>query len=93
MLQTKTIPINGRIKVSFEIIVQMNVVELQQISKEKALEQVIKASAALKRIEEQKKAFYKEIQLKQEQARIMTELAIMRAREQDEEEAILALLM
>ena len=62
-------------------------------AKDKALEQVIKASAAIKRIEEQRKELYREVQLRQEQARIMTELAIRRAREQDEEEAILALLM
>ena len=62
-------------------------------AKDKALEQVIKASAAVKRIEEQRKELYRTVQLRSEQARIMTELAIRRAREQDEEEAILALLM
>lgn len=62
-------------------------------SKDKALEQVIKASAAVKRLEEQRKELYLEVQLRQEQARIITELAIKRARELDEDEAILALLM
>jgi len=73
--------------------IQQPDLESIKTAKEQALEQVIKASAAIKRIEEQRKELYREVQLRQEQARIMTELAIRRAREQDEEEAILALLM
>lgn len=73
--------------------IQHTDLESVKTAKDKALEQVIKASAAVKRIEEQRKELYKAVQLRQEQARIMTELVIMRAREQDEEEAILALLM
>ncbi len=73
--------------------IQQSDLESVKTSKEQALEQVIKASAAVKRIEEQRKELYRTVQLRSEQARIMTELAIRRAREQDEEEAILALLM
>lgn len=72
---------------------QQSVVESQQIDKNIALEKVIKASAAVKKLEEQRKALFKEIKLREEQAQIMTELAILRAKQLDEDEAILALLM
>lgn len=68
-------------------------VESDKEAKEQALQKVIAASAALKRIEQQRQELYKAVQLRQEQARIMTELAIMRAKELDDEESVLALLL
>lgn len=68
-------------------------VESDKEAKEKALQKVIVASAALKRIEQQRQELYKAVQLRQEQARIMTELAIIRAKELDDEESVLALLL
>lgn len=62
-------------------------------AKEQALQKVISASAALKRIEQERQELYKAVELRQEQARIMTELAILKAKELDDEESILALLM
>ena len=62
-------------------------------AKEQALQKVISDSAALKRIEQERQELYKAVELRQEQARIMTELAILKAKELDDEESILALLM
>ena len=64
-----------------------------QDAKENSLAQVIKASALVKRLELQQKELERSILLKQEQARIQAELAILRAKELDDEESILALLM
>lgn len=62
-------------------------------AKDNSLAEVIKASAILKRLELQQKELERSILLKQEQARIQTELAILKAKELDDEESILALLM
>lgn len=63
--------------------------------KEEALADVIKASAAVKRLEMQQAELERSIMLKMEQVRIQTELAILNAKrlaEQDDEEALLLLL-
>ena len=63
--------------------------------KEEALADVIKASAAVKRLEMQQAELERSIALKLEQVRIQTELAILNAKrlaEQDDEEALLLLL-
>ena len=65
----------------------------EQDAKENSLAQVIKASALVKRLELQQKELERAFLLKQEQARIEAELAILRAKEIDDEESILALLM
>lgn len=62
-------------------------------AKEQALQKVISASAAVNKLENHRKEMFKAIQLRQEQARIMTELAILRAKELDDEESLLALLL
>jgi hypothetical protein len=62
-------------------------------AKENSLAQVIKASALVKRLELQQKELERSILLKQEQARIQTELAILKAKELDDEEALLAILL
>ena len=72
---------------------QQSEIQSIQDAKENSLAQVIKASALLKRLELQQKELERSILLKQEQARIQTELAILRAKELDDEESILALLM
>lgn len=64
-----------------------------QDAKENSLAQVIKASALVKRLELQQKELERAFLLKQEQARIETELAILRAKELDDEEALLAILL
>ena len=68
-------------------------IQLIKDAKESSLVDVIKASALVKRLELQQKELERSILLKQEQARIQTELAILRAKELDDEESILALLM
>lgn len=68
-------------------------IQLVQDAKENSLAQVIKASALVKRLELQQKELERSILLKQEQARIQAELAILRAKELDDEESLLALLM
>ena len=72
---------------------QQSDIKSVQDAKENSLAQVIKASALVKRLELQQKELERSILLKQEQARIQTELAILRAKELDDEESILALLM
>jgi hypothetical protein len=70
-------------------------VESVEKSKEEALADVIKASAAVKRIEMQQAELERSIALKMEQVRIETELAILNAKrlaELDDEEALLLLL-
>lgn len=70
-------------------------VESQNSLKDEALAQVIKASAAVKRLEIQQEELQKAIALKVEQVRIQTELAILKAKELaelDDEEALLLLL-
>lgn len=64
-------------------------------AKEEALADVIKASAAVKRLETQQAELNRSIALRMEQVRIETELAILNAKrlaEQDDEEALLLLL-
>ena len=64
-------------------------------AKEEALADVIKASAAVKRLEMQQAELERSIALKLEQVRIQTELAILNAKrlaEQDDEDALLLLL-
>mgnify|MGYP003343131014 FL=1 len=68
-------------------------IQLIKDAKESSLVDVIKASALVKRLELQQKELERSILLKQEQARIQAELAILRAKELDDEESILALLM
>lgn len=68
---------------------------IQSISKEDALVDVIKASAAVKRLETQQAELQRSVELKLEQARIQAELAILNAKrlaEQDDEVALLLLL-
>ena len=70
-------------------------VESVEKSKEEALADLIKASAAVKRLEMQQAELQRSIALKLEQVRIETELAILNAKrlaEQDDEEALLLLL-
>ncbi len=68
-------------------------IQSSQEAKESSLAKVIKASALVKRLELQQKELERSILLKQEQARIQAELAILKAKELDDEESILALLM
>lgn len=78
-----------------EIVAKTQQTEIQSIqdAKENSLAQVIKASALVKRLELQQKELERAILLKQEQARIETELAILKAKELDDEEALLAILL
>lgn len=74
---------------------QQDTVEFVSKVKEEALADVIKASAAVKRLEMQQAELQRSIALKLEQVRIETELAILNAKrlaEQDDEEALLLLL-
>ena len=74
---------------------QQNVIQSVKNLKEEALVDVIKASAAVKRLELQQKELERAIFLRQEQVRIQTELAILKAKELaelDDEEALLLLL-
>lgn len=73
--------------------IQQDNVESQQLAKDNSLAELIKASALVKRLEVQQKELTRAILLKQEQARIQTELAILKAKELDDEETILALLL
>ena len=68
-------------------------IQLIKDAKESSLVDVIKASALVKRLELQQKELERSILLKQEQARIQTELAILKAKELDDEEALLAILL
>jgi len=72
---------------------QQGDIQSTQDAKENSLAQVIKASALVKRLELQQKELERSILLKQEQARIQAELAILRAKELDDEEALLAILL
>ena len=78
-----------------EIVAKTQQSEIQSLqdAKENSLAQVIKASALVKRLELQQKELERAILLKQEQARIEAELAILRAKELDDEEALLAILL
>ena len=78
-----------------EIVAKTQQTDIKSIqdAKEHSLAQVIKASALVKRLELQQKELERAILLKQEQARIEAELAILKAKELDDEESILALLM
>lgn len=78
-----------------EIVAKTQQTDIQSIkdAKENSLAQVIKASALVKRLELQQKELERAFLLKQEQARIETELAILRAKELDDEEALLAILL
>lgn len=78
-----------------EIVAKTQQTEIQSIqdAKEHSLAQVIKASALVKRLELQQKELERAFLLKQEQARIETELAILKAKELDDEEALLAILL
>jgi hypothetical protein len=78
-----------------EIVAKTQQADIKSIqdAKENSLAQVIKASALVKRLELQQRELERAILLKQEQARIEAELAILRAKEIDDEESILALLM
>lgn len=78
-----------------EIVAKTQQAEIQSVqdAKENSLAQVIKASALVKRLELQQKELERSILLKQEQARIQAELAILRAKELDDEESLLALLL
>lgn len=72
-------------------------IDIQSVKnlKEEALVDVIKASAAVKRLELQQKELERAIFLRQEQIRIQTELTILKAKELaelDDEEALLLLL-
>lgn len=80
---------------SKEIVAKTQQADLKSIqeAKDNSLAEVIKASALVKRLELQQKELERSISLKQEQARIQTELAILKAKELDDEESILALLM
>lgn len=74
---------------------QQNTLESVDKAKEQALVDVIKASAAVKRLEIQQAELQRSITLKLEQVRIEAELAILNAKrlaEQDDEEALLLLL-
>lgn len=74
---------------------QQTVIQSVKNLKEEALVDVIKASAAVKRLELQQKELERAIFLRQEQVRIQTELAILNAKklaELDDEEALLLLL-
>lgn len=74
---------------------QQTVIQSVKNLKEEALVDVIKASAAVKRLELQQKELERAIFLRQEQVRIQTELAILKAKELaelDDEEALLLLL-
>lgn len=74
--------------------IQQNKVESVK-DKEEALSDVIKASAAVKRLEMQQAELQRSIELKLAQVQIQTELAILNAKrlaEQDDEEALLLLL-
>lgn len=73
--------------------IQQNDVESRKLAKDNSLAELIKASAAVKRLELQRQELLRAIGLKQEQARIQTELAILKAKELDDEETILALLL
>ena len=68
-------------------------IQLIKDAKESSLVDVIKASALVKRLELQQKELERSILLKQEQARIQAELAILKAKELDDEEALLAILL
>ena len=75
--------------------IQQNVIQSVKSLKEKALVDVIKASAAVKRLELQQRELERAVYLRQEQVRIQTELAILKAKELaelDDEEALLLLL-
>lgn len=78
-----------------EIVAKTQQTDIKSIqdAKENSLAQVIKASALVKRLELQQKELERAFLLKQEQARIETELAILRAKELDDEEALLAILL
>jgi hypothetical protein len=78
-----------------EIVAKTQQADIQSIqeAKENSLAQVIKASALVKRLELQQKELERAFLLKQEQARIETELAILKAKELDDEEALLAILL
>jgi hypothetical protein len=78
-----------------EIVAKTQQSDIQSIqeAKENSLAQVIKASALVKRLELQQKELERAFLLKQEQARIETELAILKAKELDDEEALLAILL
>lgn len=71
---------------------QTDIKSLQE-AKDNSLAEIIKASALVKRLELQQKELERSILLKQEQARIQTELAILKAKELDDEEALLAILL
>jgi hypothetical protein len=74
---------------------QQTVIQSVKNLKEEALVDVIKASAAVKRLELQQRELERAILLRQEQIRIQTELAILKAKqlaELDDEEALLLLL-
>lgn len=74
---------------------QQVAVESVDKAKEQALADVIKASAAVKRLEMQQAELQRSVALKLEQARIEAELAILNAKrlaELDDEEALLLLL-
>lgn len=73
--------------------IQQPDLESVKTAKEQALQKVITASAAVAKLENHRKELFKAVQLRQEQARIMTELAILRAKELDDEESLLALLL
>ena len=73
--------------------IQQPDLESIKTAKEQALQKVITASAAVAKLENHRKELFKAVQLRQEQARIMTELAILRAKELDDEESLLALLL
>lgn len=78
-----------------EIVAKTQQTDIKSIqdAKEHSLAQVIKASALVKRLELQQKELQRAFLLKQEQARIETELAILKAKELDDEEALLAILL